>query len=60
MAWRYDPISNSLLWSVSIELVAIADGSMDFGGGDLLIDTGLRDDDSSVVDQGQRIIDGSI
>jgi hypothetical protein len=26
----------------------------------LLIDAGMRDDDSSVVDQGLRIIDGSI
>jgi hypothetical protein len=43
-----------------VELVPIADGSMDLGGGDLLIDTGLRENDSSVVDQGQRIIDGSI
>lgn len=60
MAWRYDPISSSLIWFVSIELVPIADGSMDLGGGDLLIDTGLRENDSSVVDQGQRIIDGSI
>jgi len=60
MAWRFDPISNGLIWTVSIELVAIADGSMDFGGGDLQIDAGMRDDDSSVVDQGQRIIDGSI
>jgi len=51
MAWRFDPISNGLIWTVSIELVAIADGSMDFGGGDLQIDA---------VDQGQRIIDGSI
>lgn len=60
MAWRYDPISNGLLWSVSIELVAVADGSTDLGAGDLLIDTGLRENDTSVVDQGQRIIDGSI
>jgi hypothetical protein len=60
MAWRFDSISNGLIWTVSIELVAIADGSTDLGGGDLLIDTGLRENDSSVVDQGQRIIDGSI
>lgn len=60
MAWRYDPLSSSLIWFVSVELAPIADGSMDFGGGDLLIDTGLRENDSSEVDQGQRIIDGNI
>lgn len=60
MAWRFDPISNSLIWYLSIEMVQVVDGSIDFGLGDLLIDTGLREDDLSVLDQGQRVIDGSI
>jgi hypothetical protein len=60
MAWRFDPISNSLIWYLSIEMVQVVDGSIDLGLGDLLIDTGLREDESSVLDQGQRVIDGSI
>ena len=60
MAWRFDPISNQLIWYLSIEMVQVVDGSIDLGLGDLLIDTGLREDESSVLDQGQRVIDGSI
>lgn len=60
MAWRFDPISNSLIWYLSIEMVQVVDGSIDLGLGDLLIDVGLREDDLSVLDQGQRVIDGSI
>lgn len=60
MAWRFDPVSNSLIWYISIEIVQLTDGAIDLGLGDLLIDTGLREDDLSVLDQGQRVIDGSI
>lgn len=60
MAWKFDPVSNQLIWYLSVEMIQVVDGSIDLGLGDLLIDTGLREDDLSVLDQGQRVIDGSI
>ena len=55
MAWRFDPISNGLIWYLSVEMIQPVDGSIDLGSGDLSIDTGLRENDSSTLDQGERI-----
>lgn len=55
MPWKYDPIGDSLVWSLPVEMVNVIDGSMDLGQGDLLIDTGLRENELSTLDQGDRI-----
>jgi hypothetical protein len=59
--WTFNPITQKLVFTQSVEQIVQA-GEIDFGDGssDLSIDTGLRDNDSSVLDQGLRVIDGSI
>jgi hypothetical protein len=61
MSWKFDPISVDLVWAVTSTEI-IESGSIDFGslGSDLLVDTGDRSNDSSTLDQGLRVIDGSI
>lgn len=61
MSWKFDPVSVDLVWAVTgTELVE--SGILDLGGldGDLLVDTGDRSNDSSTLDQGLRVINGSI
>lgn len=60
MAWKFDSLTSDVVWVTSLEMTPVVDGSIDLGIGDLLIDIGLREDGSSVLDQGQRVIDGSI
>lgn len=52
--YRFDPITMRVVWVKTVEEV-IQSGSIDLGDGDLSIDTGLRDNDSSTLDQGERI-----
>jgi hypothetical protein len=61
MPWRFDPYSIDIVFIQSISEI-VQSGEIDFGSelSDLSIDTGLRDNDSSVLDQGLRVIDGSI
>ena len=61
MPWKFDPASIDLVFVQTVTEI-VESGQIDFGlqGGDLSIDTGLRDNDSSTLDQGLRVIDGSI
>jgi hypothetical protein len=62
MPWRFDPQSIDLVFVVDTN-VPVVSGSIEFGneiGSDLAIDTGERENDTSIVDNGLRVIDGSI
>lgn len=61
MSWKFDPASIDLVFVQTVTEI-VESGQIDFGlqGSDLSIDTGLRDNDSSTLDQGLRVIDGSI
>lgn len=61
MSWKFDPISVDLVWAVTSTEI-IESGTLDLGAleSDLLVDTGDRNNDSSTLDQGLRVIDGSI
>jgi hypothetical protein len=52
--WVFNPITQRLVFTQSIEQIVQA-GEIDLGSGDLSIDTGLRENDSSTLDQGERI-----
>jgi hypothetical protein len=59
MAWRFDPIKLELVFVVT-KGEFIQDGLCDFGGelnSDLELSCGSRENDSSVIDQGLRIIE---
>jgi hypothetical protein len=61
MPWKFDPQSVDLVF-VNITTQMVESGSLDFGSeidSDLAIDTGDRENDTSIVDNGLRIIDGS-
>ena len=62
MAWRFDFKEVDLVWIQPVE--DIVDNSNitmgDYGVSDLTVDTGDRTNDTSIVDQGDRIIDGNI
>lgn len=58
--WKFDPSSVDIMF-VQINTVAISSGGISYGDeSDLLVDTGSRINDTSIVDQGLRVIDGSI
>lgn len=59
--WKFEPTAIDLIF-VQINTQQVVSGETSFGGAasDLLIDTGNRANDDSVVDQGLRVIDGSI
>jgi hypothetical protein len=62
MPWRFDPQAVDLVF-VSFGTQQIVSGEVSFGeeiGSDLLLDTGERTNDTSIVDGGLRVIDGSI
>ena len=61
MPWKFDPQSIDLVF-VNITTQMVESGSLDFGSeidSDLAVDTGDRENDTSIVDNGLRIIDGS-
>jgi hypothetical protein len=61
MPWKFDPQSVDLVF-VNITTQMVESGSLDFGSeidSDLAVDTGDRENDTSIVDNGLRIIDGS-
>jgi hypothetical protein len=61
MAWKYDAIQVDLIWTATSEDIVDGAGiAFGDGTGDLSIDTGSRDNESDIVDQGLRIIDGNI
>ncbi len=55
MAWKFDPMLLDLVWTE--DSVTIADSVINLGalGSDLTIDAGMRENDSSVIDQGFRV-----
>lgn len=56
MPWKFDPIIGDLVWTQPPEL--LKDGAIiDFEDGDLAIDMGDRENDSSVIEQGFRIFE---
>jgi hypothetical protein len=61
MSWRFDPTKVEIVWTTTTSEL-IESGSLDLGslGSDLSVDTGDRTNDSSVLDQGLRVIDGNI
>lgn len=61
MSWKFDPTNIDIVW-VATTSELIESGVLDLGvaGSDLSIDTGDRTNDSSIVDQGLRVIDGNI
>lgn len=62
MPWRFDAQTIDLVFVIDTNTPIIS-GSIEFGnevGSDLTIDTGSRENDSSIVDNGLRVIDGSI
>ena len=62
MAWKFDFKEVDLVWIQPVaDIVDNASIAMgDYGSSDLTVDTGDRTNDTSVVDQGDRIIDGNI
>ena len=57
--WKFDPIRVELVWTVS-QGQFIQDGFSDFGSevnSDLELSFGSRENDSSIVDQGLRVIE---
>lgn len=61
MAWRFDPTNIDIVW-IATTSELIESGSLDLGNStsDLSVDTGDRTNDSSIVDQGLRVVDGNI
>jgi hypothetical protein len=61
MAWRFDSQALDIRWVVEPEEIQ-TEGVLDLGtvDSDISVDTGERTNDSSVLDQGVRIIDGNI
>jgi len=61
MAWKFDPTSIDIVW-VATTTELIESGNLDLGdlNSDLSIDTGDRTNDSSIVDQGLRVVNGNI
>lgn len=54
MAWKFDPQSLDIVFVVA-DVTEVSSGTIDLGTGDLSIDTGLRENESSTLDQGERI-----
>ena len=62
MPWKFDAQNVDLVF-VQISTQQIVSGSIEFGDeidGDLIIDTGERTNTLSIIDNGLRVIDGSI
>ena len=58
--WKFDASEVDIVF-IQINTTSITSGEISYGdGGDLIVDTGERTNDTSIVDQGLRIIDGSI
>ena len=62
MPWKFDAQNVELVF-VQISTQQIVSGSIEFGDeidGDLIVDTGERTNALSIIDNGLRVIDGSI
>ena len=61
MAWKFDAVQIDLIWVVTSEDIVDGAGiSFGDGTGDLSIDAGSRDNESDIIDQGLRVINGDI
>lgn len=62
MAWKFDPFLVDIVWVVpSSDIIDGANINLgDSADSDLTIDTGSRENEGSVIDQGLRVIDGDI
>jgi hypothetical protein len=59
MAWKFDFLSGEIVW-VQTQTALIFDGQVDFGdevGSDLELSCGSRDNESSIIDNGSRVIE---
>ena len=57
--WVFDPFSGQFRFTPVIETegTLTANGSLDFGAmGDITIDMGLRVNDGSIIDSGDRLV----
>lgn len=52
--YKFDPVAIDLVFVKTIVELVSDNGQIQFGTGDLSIDAGLRDNDSSIIDQGIR------
>lgn len=52
--YRFDPVSGNIVFIKTIEQLEQT-GSIEFGDGDLSIDFGSRENDGSIIDQGERV-----
>ena len=62
MAWRFDPQIIDIVFVQNPDQIQVS-GAIDFGQegtSDISIDTGDRTNDTSILDQGERVIDGNI
>jgi hypothetical protein len=62
MPWKFDAQAVDIIFVIDTTS-QIVSGSIEFGDdltSDLALDTGDRDNDTSIVDSGLRIIDGDI
>jgi len=53
MSWKFDPKLLDIVFVVDV--TELSSGVIDLGTGDLSIDTGLRENEGSTLDQGERI-----
>lgn len=57
MTWKFDPVLEDIVWVETTDTVSVS-GTLDFGtatDSDLALDTGLRTNDTSIIDPGLRI-----
>ena len=57
--WIYNPFTGQLVFVIVQPKNYISDGEVSFGdnvGGDISIDTGQRTNDTSVMDNGSRVV----
>jgi hypothetical protein len=52
--YRFDPISGQIVWVKTFDQVEQT-GLVSFGEGDLSIDAGSRENEISIIDQGERV-----
>lgn len=61
--WKFDYILGDLIWSQSIDSVKIFDAEISMGeklDSDISLDLGLRSNETSIIDQGSRVIEVEI
>jgi hypothetical protein len=58
--WKFDFFIGDLVWSQSMDSVKIFDAEISMGeklNSDISLDCGLRSNDTSIIDQGERVIE---